>query len=1197
MPTLTPNGLEKLLAAKVARALHVSPEDTLLGFLDVDAETQELVLQFMEKHPFGASLEVQLRQYPATTAYGLAVAAAIGLQDAEIGHGAIYGAWDVAFGFTPSPGRRETLANEFNAALGRLGLQSGTLYPEERPHYLGGCYLFHGAILPHFVGPLRVALDQTIRTDPLPDPDDSKKVKEFAEKLANQVPRTLPKLVRTLRCSVGTFLVRRLVHWHLTGDDTLFPAHIRPLLEEERGRRVFVRAPYITLNLQHAQIELVLPAQNSSVADPQTRWKVPNLRAFRALQDRPAIPLSEFGATTGTFDIELSDLAGSLQDLAYTLQAGIPDDTGFRVFDAENRKERKISPDHHGTIELPPNHSYLILLATTGEIRSAHDSNPCGEWKVLRFDATPGAAPLVIVNGTKQWLFKAKVTQGLYLLKNESQAFRAKRVVDGAPVLVHYASDLGLNAAVPANKQATIRFSSQLDASLNSSIACSNTSIVDGLGIIDVSEKFNQWLDALPAGVHGVTIDLESEGQQPKTEELIYWKDLNRLTSFGDLDCFELPQNLEHKKGFRINGKNLTRDQGRGEKAELGFRGLGSLEVEKWEIPSNQVKVVLMAADGTHEELSEGDTIDIIRDDERLVQFHTGGLLPVQLECADRRLGDLSPSRPVLSFYLSGLEAMYGRAGVIKAAAIGQNFITEPWAVLKWRTPQTALECRSEDAHVNTTAWLIRKVSLIGITKLRLKIVDLGKRLNQEEFESTQELTIPQEGEDATSVDLGLGLNCSVRRIPDNQAQVRLEFIRAEQVGIIRLVDLECIVTESDEWQPVLCMEAKGRLSLTRIIFHGIRNPEPEPTAFTELFWGDPKAIPQAELLNMEELDHWLKTLSWMIECKYPSQVWAANAQRLQSLYPRISFFAYSGTDSQKTVWWRHAVTEFQRHALEAQPVLMPALLLWSNFPMASTSLMGCDLGTLHGSGIVNLSFKEAAIYENRGTPSALSYVSEVFLNRRVDQELLKRFSGFQRLGQGQQAPLGDLRMRDWCDHLLASCRAEGLSSDDGAFPLLSARHFLVCLTKMRRRTDVLLSVTGQEKGHWLGAYMAGVQSSRDLVLQAVRAVLGMRLAGMPPEVLLRPVAESGLFGGYQGEGAILDLMASTILVALLTRARSAKLISIEQLKMHLRTLTGRADTGRDPDAWLRSQISLILGTSPELFSFYYLLFTLTLVP
>jgi hypothetical protein len=275
----------------------------------------------------------------------------------------------------------------------------------------------------------------------------------------------------------------------------------------------------------------------------------------------------------------------------------------------------------------------------------------------------------------------------------------------------------------------------------------------------------------------------------------------------------------------------------------------------------------------------------------------------------------------------------------------------------------------------------------------------------------------------------------------------------------------------------------------------------------------------------------------------------------------------------------------------------MPALLLWSNFPMASTSLMGCDLGTLHGSGIVNLSFKEAAIYENRGTPSALSYVSEVFLNRRVDQELLKRFSGFQRLGQGQQAPLGDLRMRDWCDHLLASCRAEGLSSDDGAFPLLSARHFLVCLTKMRRRTDVLLSVTGQEKGHWLGAYMAGVQSSRDSVLQAVRAVLGVRLAGMPPEVLLRPVAESGLFGGYQGEGVILDLMAATILVALLTRARSANLISEEQLKMHLRTLTGRADTVRDPDAWLRSQISLILGTTPELFSFYYLLFTLTLVP
>jgi hypothetical protein len=264
---------------------------------------------------------------------------------------------------------------------------------------------------------------------------------------------------------------------------------------------------------------------------------------------------------------------------------------------------------------------------------------------------------------------------------------------------------------------------------------------------------------------------------------------------------------------------------------------------------------------------------------------------------------------------------------------------------------------------------------------------------------------------------------------------------------------------------------------------------------------------------------------------------------------------------------------------------------------MATTSLMGCDLGTLHSSGIVNLSFKEAAIYENRGTPSALGYVSDAFFNQRVDQGLLTQFSGFQRLGQGQDAPLGDLRMRDWCDHLLASCRAEGLPFDHGAFPLLSARHFLVCLTKMRRRTDILLRVTGQEKVHWLGAYMAGVQSSRDSVLRAVREVLGRRLAGMPPEVLLRPVAESGLFGGYQGEGAILDLMAATILVALLTRARSANLIPIDQLMMHLRTLAGRADTGQDPDAWLRSQISLILGTSPELFSFYYLLFTLTLAP
>ena len=131
---LTPPGLEKLLATKVSNSIREFPGDTLLGFLDVDTATQELVLKFLGKHPMGAPIATQLRLWPATTTYGLAVAAAVGLQnDESIGHGAVYGAWEAAFGWSPrTQPERERLASAFNAAIAAIGLETGTIYPEQQ---------------------------------------------------------------------------------------------------------------------------------------------------------------------------------------------------------------------------------------------------------------------------------------------------------------------------------------------------------------------------------------------------------------------------------------------------------------------------------------------------------------------------------------------------------------------------------------------------------------------------------------------------------------------------------------------------------------------------------------------------------------------------------------------------------------------------------------------------------------------------------------------------------------------------------------------------------------------------------------------------------------------------------------------------------------------------------------------------------
>jgi hypothetical protein len=1195
---LTPPGLEKLLAAKVSNSIRDFPGDTLLGFLDVDEETQNLVLQFMRKHRIGVSIATQLRLWPVTTTYGLSVAAAVGFQnDENVGHGAVYRAWEAAFGWSPkTQPERERLASAFNAAVAAIGLETGTIYPEEQPHYHGGCYLFHGAILPHFVDPLRASLEGLLQTIPLPDEADLERVARFAMQLAEEISHVLPRLKATLRSKVGVFLVRRLVRWHLTEDNTLFPAHIRPLLDQERSRKIIVRAPYVILNTRQGQLELVLPAQNSSIADPQTRWEVQGLRGFRALQDRPPIPLSEFSPNGEAFEVRLSHLHGQLQDLTYTLQAGIPSELGVRVFDAANGKERRVAPDRRGVIELPPNQSYLLLCPKDAEMESDDTASPCGEWKLVTFDPRPGSLPLEIETGANHLTFRPAVRPGVYLNKNEQFTFRCRRTSDGATIAVHYDNSLGVYAAFSPNTAAKVQFATSVDSSLTRSIQLEDAPVVNGLQIVDFSEELGLWLENLPTALHLITVDLESEGQKNKTEELFYWKGLRRLSAFGDFECAELPLNIARIVGFRKEGSTLKRELGAsGSRSELGFRNLHSAEVDSWEVPSNQVKVMVRGFDGSQERLSEGGTLDIIRDDSRLAEFHFGGLLPTRLTCGGQILGELSPERPVLSFYLSALESLHGRAGIIRAEALSGGFVSDAWNVLKWRTPQTALTCRVlNDLHVNEMGWLIKKVSLIGVNNLRLRIINVENYLNGQDAETFCDLQIPgtDQLDQPINFEPNQGFKCSLVRLPDDLANIRLILNRLERAGTLCVVDLECNTADSPQWQPVLCIEAGGRLALARVILKGIRDPERPDSGYTSLFWGDLENVPD---LNNAPLEQWLNTIKWITGCRYPSHVWTANRRRLESLYPRLSAFVAARPEECRVVWWRHAVAEYQRHSTDAQSVVMPSLLLGSSLTMAASPLFGCTPDDFPEEGLVSRSFRESALYENRGTPNALNYLRAVWVQNRLDDSLWTQFSGFQMLLRSMDVPLGGLRFHYWCADLQRRSREETVPERDESFPLLTPKHFLACLVKLRRRADVFCAVANQGHGHWLGAHIAGLRTSRDRALQSVQSILGQRLAPAQPDIFLSPAENNEALGIHDDEDLIQDIVAATLLLALIIRARCANIITEQQMAAHLAALRGNVGPNDDTEGWARSQISLVLGTAPELFSFYYLLFTLAI--
>lgn len=1201
--SVSPDQLEQALASKIAKSIQTSPEDALLGFLDVDKSTQDEILSFLQNRPSFVTINQYLRRFPALTCYGLAVAAPIGLQDDEVGSSALYGAWQSAFGFFPPQQDRETLAHEFLSSLERLGLQTGTISPDHDLHWKGGCYLFHGAILPHFIEPLRGALESAQKTKPLPDPDDADRAGTFAMYLAEKVHPAQQRLRKTLQSPVGSFLVRRLVRWLLTRDDSLFPAHIKPLLQEQQGRGIFLRSPYIQFDEIEGQMQLVLPAQTSSVADSNTRWLVAG-QQYRASSERPPIPLVDLGIKGPEFDVTLAHLKDERENISYHLQAGIPVDRGFRIFDAATGKERKLGGAINHSIELTPGQIYLVVLDEAAEMKSGHSEEQAGDSRFIRLETTPVSEPMVVEHEGRVWTFKAKVRPGLYLSQVDDHVFRAVRSVEGTDVRVSYGRGHGLTCAIPAKCEtpASLHFSTRLDAGFNESVVCPCGSLREGFRLASAGELLTQWLAKLPPAVHAITVCLECDGSR-MTQELFHWKGLQRITIYGDFYCENLPSNLGPIKGFRIHEQALIRPRTRGGKAELAFTRLGRLDSERWEVPANRVRITVISADGAPTELEEGSEVEVLSKDNRVVQFRTGGLLPVRLTCNGVSLGEISPDKPLVSRFLSTIAAEHGRTGVLKAEAMIDIPGDRAWTVLNWRTPQTARECRLEPSDGTQVVWLIRKVPVSGLAGLRMKLYDFASLVAGEEAEGIVPLTIPTDAESNADVSLGKSFSCSVRRKPDNLAQVRVSFDREEMRGSVWVTELECLLSDSNVWQPVMSRESHGRLAVTRLVFIGGTPVAGEsPSVLADLFWGKPMeplaANSGAWQLRSEELGRWLDGVQWLLACKYPTPVWHQNGHRFKSLYQRLSAICLIQGEAEKNLWWAHAIQEIQKHADEVQPVIMPCLLLTNSLKMASTPLKGCNLGTIAGSGCVAKAFHEASLYEGRGAADALGYVSQACADRRVDSVFLSQFTRWPQLMANHPVKLGDFRYNEWSNKLAEKCVGRALNNDGGDAEMMSVTHFISCLSKAKRRADVLLSVSEQEFGHWLSGPISHLWASEDKVLTSIRTILGSRLSGAPAEVLLRPLTQSDLMAHDLHRRELLcNLMGACCLIALVFRAKNAGVITTSQASAHLQSLIATHLQASELEEKVQAQVALIVGTAPELFSFYFLLFTLSIPP
>lgn len=1188
--------LETIIRSKIEKSLSVSPDETVLGFIEVDDSIQMEILKLLRLENSLGSISGLLRSHPALTVYGLAVAAPIGLSDEDVANGGFYSAWESAFGYTPGVAVREPLAKAFVAALNALGLPVGTISPEKGMHWHGGCYLFHSAILPHFVQPLKVALKQARERRPLPDPEDDDQCRSFANYLADCVSPAQQRLQKVLHSPVGFFLVKRLVWWALTRDNNLFPPHVRDLFPPEPlGPGVYARSPFICFDETQGVMQLVLPAQGKGLADPKTRWTVAGCPAFRALDERPPINLSDLDISDGKIHISLSHLKDNRDSIEYELSAGLPKTMPFRVFESGTGKERKVYYTGD-SIELPPGQQYLVLLADDTGVVGDHEILTEGESRFIRVAIEAGVEPIKLANAMRVWKIKPRVKPGLYLFRDEATTFQACRLNDDRTIAVSYGDIFGMTLCIPADADVeSVTFSTAFDDSLTLVSPIPKGEVRDGMRMVDLSELLNQWKNTLPPAVHLAKASVRLPSRLLE-HEWHYWKGLNRITIYGDLKWSNAPENLRDHSGFKKNAKGMIREQKNGGTAIIELSNLGKLANERWEIPANRVDVSLLSEDGSIQDVLQGSKLEIIPGDKRAILFRSGGLMPVRLTANGRFIGEITIEKPTLCKYLSALTAEFGKTASLHAETVipvpGEN----SWHVLSWQTPLTAKEIITPEVRGEILTWTVRHVMLRGISGLRAVFSNIKERFSGIAAEEAIVLQIPAVGDPESITEVQQGLTVHTRRTSEQYADVDFKLIRSEQTGNVWTASLECMLEDSESWQEIYSKEAHGKLALVRLILVGT-DPE-DNTAFGDLFWGGVKRPLSSESpvfsMDVHALATALDEAELLISCKYATPVWKQNAGRLKALGACLSLSAERTKESGLSVWWPRAIRSLAGHAQQTQPVVIPELLFVRGIELASTSLTHCHFGQISSEDLVSRSFLEAASYENRTTGGALEYVSQAFQEFRVDPTFFNHFSNITKLKNGEDVALGRLHIKDWSDHLYQGCRDKSLEIDDNQFPLLAPDHFIRCLAKAKRRALVLNSVANQEGGHWLGKPLLRLKTAEAEIQLAIRELLGPYLSGVPIEVLWRPYAESTLAHEDENVSQTLhQIMAGTCLVALALRSRAkGNLKDSPILLQYLRRILGQ---GNHHEGEFHDQMGLIIGTAPELFAFYFLLFTLCL--
>lgn len=1159
----------------------------VLGFLPLTKTDEEAVLnaviEDLKTHSY-RSITGLLRAFPAATAYALAVAPSRSLTTG----GNFWPALNDDLGLDVVATKRAELAAKFRQACSTLGLIDRTIENTGWVH--AAPFIFQAGILHYWKDALASALRTTLRHVPAPDLEDSLALKLYSKHVDDHT-HNQPTLKRLLNSEIGPLLIRRLVSAYLSNNWAVLPPHLQAPIRDafsESGHGVFLRSPYLSFNTAFGQMEVILPAQSSRLASPDTYWQVDGRRYTSRCET--SLPIGELSGTE--VNIELRELGGGFNNQSFTIETLLDGTHPFKIFRKDSGRERRT--DLGKVISLPPG-EYLVLMdssVTAGEDEAYVVDRPT--FREIEIELRPGDEPLHLYRDDSEWAIQTTLQQGFYVNRDIAEVTMTE---DGP--LLHYGDNLGLTAYLPSEgidetaPVLTVTCEAQsLDSQCELPVAASSKNNVYRFQD-DLNAPISEALTQLAPGVHLINIKL-SYSARHVSHTLWYWKGLRQISEAFGFQCTDQPQNINIKdcRGLHQDNGNLCfKKNYHAPTVTLAI----SSPTQLLRIPRAGVQV-LITEPGLNEteEPSSHTPLIVMPNDRRVLQFRSGGFQNWSIYSNDRLIIELNKTRTCYAISLAGNAAESGGAGVISAR--GEN--GESIRLAAFSRPLTANHPRqSLDHAANVESWSF-SVPTNELASLGVLVTDLSETPAPEDGTISSIAERTELGFDLTEVTVGEDvLNVSSAYIPtaEDTETGRIKVSANISIGALEdrlyAIDVYRKTEAAGEWLPLDCTEKHG-YSTMRFYAWGDQRPADDAGWWQQLRRANRNETGTLKTalnsIQLSELDLGLKTCRDLLAWKYPSSVWNVNAHRIQDFPVHLGRHRFNIWDGSAAIWWQQGAEELSDYASKPVTPVTRQFLLGSQ---PSSLRIPREFQTINtgkaASNPVGRCLNVAAQICQSG--SLKDYILSATNSEDLNRDVIFCYQNFQQVSTAQAPEFVGFSL---CQFLeggdgIPSLKeqTEELYRNQPRFEvtaLLSPEHLLSAIRALNRRSRAI-EVASQEDSE---LPLAKVAQTIETIHQQI-------------EFIAPSIAQKIAFDdadGHLWHPPLLEnrwsvkIAEIAWMVAAISRLAAHKKISPEEFETQLGNLLCRNDpTGRK----VQNRLCILLSIAPELFSFYIALFEL----